>query len=315
LNDDRALLAVLLAGAAVLLLAAATALLIRELALRNLEQRVLSLTRGPAARSPANPLDWLGALVSWIGRTVLARTNLYSKRDVAALETMIVGSGFDAGRVLPILLGTKALLAIGFPIVVLGYARLAGFSGLHQFAALCAALPVGLIGPDWLIAMLRRRYLAALRRGMSDALDLLAICTEAGMGMENALEHVSAEIRHSNLPMAVALTKLLDEMRVLPERTDAFRNFAERSGMDGARRVATMLGQALQYGIPISQALRSVATDLRRERMVALEAKAARLPVLLVVPLILFIMPSLFIVLTGPAVLQLLDSLHTAIGR
>src|SRR5262249_43058143 len=148
-------------------------------------------------------------------------------------------------------------------------------------------------------------YLAALRRGVPDALDLLVVCTEAGMALESALEHVSSEIRHSNPVIAVALTKLLDEMRVLPDRREAFRNFAEWSGVEGARRVATMMGQALQYGTPLSQALRTVALDLRRERMIALEAKAARLPVLLVMPLTLFIMPSLFIVLVGPALLRL----------
>jgi len=102
-------------------------------------------------------------------------------------------------------------------------------------------------------------------------------------------------------------------MRVLPDRRDAFRNFADRSGVEGARRVATMLGQSMQYGTPISRALRTVVVDLRRERMVALEAKAVRLPVLLVLPLILFIMPSLFIVLVGPAMLHLMGSLHAAI--
>jgi tight adherence protein C len=102
-------------------------------------------------------------------------------------------------------------------------------------------------------------------------------------------------------------------MRVLPDRRDAFRYFADRSGVEGARRVATMLGQSMQYGTPISRALRTVVVDLRRERMVALEAKAVRLPVLLVLPLILFIMPSLFIVLVGPAMLHLMDSLHAAI--
>ena len=75
-----------------------------------------------------------------------------------------------------------------------------------------------------------------------------------------------------------------------------------------------MLGQSMQYGTPISQALRTVAVDLRRERMIALEAKAVRLPVLLVLPLILFIMPSLFVVLIGPAALHLMDSLHAAIA-
>ena len=158
--------------------------------------------------------------------------------------------------------------------------------------------------------LLRRRYMAALRRGIPDALDLLVVCSEAGMALESALEHVSVEIQHSNPPVAVALAKLLDELLVLPDRREAFRNFGDRTGIEGAKRLATMLGQAMQYGTPLSQVLRTIAVDLRRERINALETKAARLPVLLVMPLILFIMPSMFIVLAGPAMLQLATTLH-----
>jgi len=226
---------------------------------------------------------------------------------------MISGTGFNPRTVLPLVLGAKVVLAIGIPLVAFLSARFMGLPGGQQFLTLCIAIPLGLLGPDWVLTLLRRPYLAALRRCVPDALDLLVVCTEAGMALENALEHVGQEIRHSNPAISVALGKLLDEMRVLPDRRDAFRNFADRSGVEGARRVATMLGQSMQYGTPISQALRTVAVDLRRERMVALEAKAVRLPVLLVLPLILFIMPSLFIVLVGPAMLHLMDSLHAAI--
>jgi len=290
-------------------------LMLRDVASRNLEQRVLSLAGGGGeeAREATSLLGILRRLLRWIGETVRGRTKLYSERDLLVLEGMIAGSGFSPQNVLPIVLGVKALLSVGIPLAVVIYGRLAGFSGTQEFLALCIAIPAGLLGPDWGLTLLRRPYLAALRRGVPDALDLLVVCTEAGMGLENALEHVSHEIRHSNAAISVALIKLLDEMRVLPDRRDAFRNFAERSGVEGARRVATMLGQSMQYGTPLSQALRTVALDLRRERMIALEAKAARLPVLLVLPLILFIMPSLFIVLTGPAVLRLIDSLHAAV--
>ena len=172
------------------------------------------------------------------------------------------------------------------------------------------ALPVGLLGPDWILYFVRRPYVAALRRGLPDALDLLVVCTEAGMGLEAALEHVATEISRSNPAIGIAMSKLLDELRVLPDRREAFTNFGRRSGVDAFRRLATMLGQTLQYGTPLGQALRSVATDLRRERMTALEAKCARLPAMLVLPLILFIMPALFIVLAGSPMLRVLDSLR-----
>ncbi len=313
---DPTMLAGLFGALAILLAGVALIMLLRGLAARSLEQRVLSLAGGGRGEPlDTTPFGILRRALLWVGETVRARTRLYSEQDILALEGMIAGGGLNPHNVLPMVLGAKAVLAVGIPAAVILYAQLAGLTGSQQFAAICVAIPVGLLGPDWALTLLRRPYLAALRRGVPDALDLLVVCTEAGMGLESALEHVSEEIRHSNPAISVALTKLLDELRVLPDRRDAFRNFADRSGVEGARRLATMLGQAMQYGTPLSQALRTVAIDLRRDRMIALEAKAARLPVLLVLPLILFIMPSLFIVLAGPAVLRLMDTLHAALAR
>ncbi len=318
MNDPITILAVVFAAGAMMLAAGALVLTLRGLSARSLEQRVIAVSSGSAidqVRTDASGWGWLQRPLGWIGATVRGRTRFYSERDILALEGMISASGFSTHAVLPVVLGIKVVMAVGVPLAVILYGRLTGLTGTHQLLAVFISIPLGLMGPEWGLALLRRPYLSALRRGVPDALDLLVVCTEAGMGLESALEHVSQEIRHSNPAISVALSKLLDELRVLPDRRDAFRNFADRTGVDGARRVATMLGQSMQYGTPLSQALRTVALDLRRERMVALEAKAVRLPVLLVMPLILFIMPSLFIVLVGPAILHLADSLHTVIGH
>jgi tight adherence protein C len=318
LIDPITILAVVFAAGAMMLAAGALVLTLRGLSARSLEQRVIAVSSGSAidqVRTDTSGWGWLQRPLGWIGATVRGRTRFYSERDILALEGMISASGFSTHAVLPVVLGIKVVMAVGVPLAVILYGRLTGLTGTHQLLAVFISIPLGLMGPEWGLALLRRPYLSALRRGVPDALDLLVVCTEAGMGLESALEHVSQEIRHSNPAISVALSKLLDELRVLPDRRDAFRNFADRTGVDGARRVATMLGQSMQYGTPLSQALRTVALDLRRERMIALEAKAVRLPVLLVMPLILFIMPSLFIVLVGPAILHLADSLHTVIGH
>lgn len=318
MNDPITILAVVFAAGAMMLAAGALVLTLRGLSARSLEQRVIAVSSGSAidqVRTDTSGWGWLQRPLGWIGATVRGRTRFYSERDILALEGMISASGFSTHAVLPVVLGIKVVMAVGVPLAVILYGRLTGLTGTHQLLAVFISIPLGLMGPEWGLALLRRPYLSALRRGVPDALDLLVVCTEAGMGLESALEHVSQEIRHSNPAISVALSKLLDELRVLPDRRDAFRNFADRTGVDGARRVATMLGQSMQYGTPLSQALRTVALDLRRERMIALEAKAVRLPVLLVMPLILFIMPSLFIVLAGPAILHLMDSLHTAIAH
>jgi tight adherence protein C len=311
LIGDQALLTALLAAAAIMVAALALVMMLRGLAARTLEQRVATLGGLKHETEQAiAPISAVRRLLFWIGEMVRGRTRIYSERDILALEGMIAAAGFKPRGVLPVLLGVKVVLAVAIPATFVLYAEAADFTTSHTFLVGFLALPIGLLGPDWIITIMRRPYLAALRRGVPDALDLLVVCSEAGMGLESALEHVSYEISHSNPAMSLALSKLLNDMRVLPERRDAFRNFAERTGVEGARRVSSMLAQSIRYGTPLSQALRTVAIDLRRERMVALEAKAVRLPVLLTLPLILFVMPTLVIVLTGPAILRLMDTMR-----
>ena len=276
----------------------------------------MEATRGRLATDPLDeaPMAGAGRLLHWLGRTIRGYTKLYSERDILVLEGMIAGFGMSPPAVVPVILGVKAVLVFAIPAIGFAYVHLAGFSGTEQLVAVCLCIPLGILGPEWTLAWLRRRYMASLRRGIPDALDLLVVCSEAGMALESALEHVSREIRHSNPAVSVALAKLLDELMVLPDRREAFRNFGERTRIEGARRMATMLGQSMQYGTPLSQVLRTIAVDLRRDRILALETKAAKLPVLLVLPLILFIMPSMFIVLVGPATMKLTDTLH-AVNR
>jgi tight adherence protein C len=312
LKTDQVFLTALLGAAAMLLGGLAITMVLRGLAARTLERRVtaIALSRSTArADVDTSTLGSVRRLFYWVGDTIRGRTSFYSEKDLAALESMIASAGFQPRALLPVLLGIKVVAVVAVPMAAFLYGEAAGLTGQQTLLMSLFAIPFGMLGPDWIIGIARRPFLAALRRGVPDALDLLVVCSEAGMGLESALEHVSREMRHSNAAMSLALSRLLDDMRILPDRREAFRNFADGTGVQGARRVATMLSQSTKYGTPLSQALRSVANDLRRERMIALEAKAAKLPVMLTLPLIVFIMPSLFIVLIGPAVLRLGDTM------
>ncbi len=307
------LIGVLITLAALLVIAAAL-LLMREATASRLDQRINELIpgqAGTAAQAVPLPLGGFGRLLRQLGERLGGATRFYTEQDLGALESAITAAGMNAPRVLPMILGTKALLAVLIPLAAVTYGLLAGLPGATDFLLIAVSLPLGLLGPDWALYFVRRPYLAALRRGLPDALDLLVVCTEAGMGLESALAHVATEIAASNPAIAVALSTLLDELRVLPDRREAFANFGRRSGVEAIRRLATMLGQTLNYGTPLADALRAVSSDLRRERMTALEARCSRLPALLVLPLIIFIMPALFIVLAGSPVLRLLDSLRS----
>jgi tight adherence protein C len=305
-----------LIGATVLLVGLAALLLLQEAGTRDLEIRIATLVgEARPVRSAPGPLAWLLGLLRRIGQAIHDRTRLYSEQDLAALAAAIGGSGLDPRRILPLVLGTKVVVMVMVPIVVLSYALLTHRSfGLALLGAVISA-PFGMIGPEWALKLLRRPHAAALRRGAPDALDLLVVCTEAGMGLEAAIDQVAREMRTSNRPMAAALSTLVDELRILPDRRQAFTNFGNRSGVDGIRRMSSIISQALQFGTPLGQALRAVAGELRRERMTRLEAKAVRLPALLIFPLVAFILPSLFIALMGAPMLKLMDTLGGFSGK
>ena len=154
------------------------------------------------------------------------------------------------------------------------------------------------------LSVLRRRFNAAIRRGTPDTIDLLVVCSEAGMGLESALERVAGEMNRSNPAMARVLYGLLDDLRVLPTCREAFEKLGTTS--EGLRRFGTMISQSLQYGTPLSQALRSIATELRRESITKLEERAHKLGAKMTVPMVLFMLPAMFIIMGASPFLHLI---------
>ena len=287
----------------------AAVLLLKEARMRDLEQRAVTAAAGMPTSGRAPNLDGISSLLRWIGARMMRATLFYSGKDLAALETMVAASGYNPRRVLPVVVGGKAVLTLLIPALATTWTYIAGVTATTRIEVIAASVPLALLAPEWILSVIRRPYASALSRGAIDALDLLIVTSEAGMGLESSIERVAQELRHANRPMATALDGLLDELRVLPDRREAFNNFARRTGVDGLQRLATMLAQSQQYGTPLGQALRTVSADLRRERLIKLEERAAKLPAKLVLPLILFIMPCLIIILVGSSFLQLFDFL------
>jgi tight adherence protein C len=159
------------------------------------------------------------------------------------------------------------------------------------------------MGPRFILSVLRRRFNAAIRRGTPDTIDLLVVCSEAGMGLEGGLERVAEEMGRSNPAMAKVLYGLLDDLRILPNRRDAFEKLGSTS--DGLRRLGTMISQSLQYGTPLSQALRSIAEELRRDSIIKLEERAHKLSAKLILPMVLFMLPATFVIMGTSPVLHL----------
>lgn len=317
MSPDRLVLVFGLLAGVLLLVGLSAALLLAEARQRDLQQRVFNVSG--LTDAGASQTGGRGGTLTWLlqgfGAQVRRGTRFYSDKDLAELQGVITAAGLDPKRTLSMIVGAKVLLLVLLPGIMVFVAITLGFSSQHRLLAVGAGAVVGILAPEVVLKMLRRSYTEAVRRGIPDALDLLVVCSEAGMGLESALERVALDMQQSNRPMAVVLAGLLDDMRVRPDRREAFAAFGQRVGVPGLQRLATMLGQSLQYGTPLSQALRAVAAELRRESMSQLEEKAAKLPVKLVIPMILFIMPCLYVVLMGVAMLRLYDAFHLFMGN
>lgn len=178
-------------------------------------------------------------------------------------------------------------------------------------AGMKVAYSVGLAGlglylPNLYLSNMIQKRQVSIRRSWPDALDLTLICVESGMSIEAAFRKVAEEIGSSSIPLAEEMSLTCAELSFLQERRKAYENLAMRTGLESVKGVVTALIQAERYGTPLGQALRVLSQESRDARMAEAEKKAAALPPKLTVPMIVFFLPVLFIVIMGPAMIQLL---------
>jgi tight adherence protein C len=204
--------------------------------------------------------------------------------------------------VLPVVLGVIAVVLIYL------MNHWPAWGALRRYMTLAGVLIGSYKAPDiWLKNKVTKRS-KAIQKGLPDALDLLVICAEAGLTVDAAFGRVSRELgkAYPELGDEFGLTAI--ELGFLNERRQAFENLATRVALDAVRGVVTTMIQTEKYGTPLASALRVLSAEFRHERMMRAEEKAARLPAIMTVPLILFILPTLFVVIMGPAACSIHDN-------
>lgn len=214
-----------------------------------------------------------------------------------------------ARMLLPIILG-----GIGFMVIyVIDY--FPDWGSAKRVGAFGALLFAGYKGPEIFLKNKASKRTDAIRKGLPDALDLLVICAEAGLTVDAAFNRVAKELgrAYPELGDEFALTAI--ELSFLTERKMAFDNLAYRVDLESVRGVVTTMVQTERYGTPLASALRVLSAEFRNERMMRAEEKAARLPAIMTVPLILFILPVLFIVILGPAACSISDAFAAKPGQ
>lgn len=175
------------------------------------------------------------------------------------------------------------------------------WSAFKKFGVFAACLLGGYKAPDIYVQNMITKRSDAIRKGVPDALDLLVICAEAGLTVDAAFSRVARELGNAYPELGEEFHLTSIELSFLTERRMAFENLAQRVKLDQLKGVVTTMIQTEKYGTPLASALRVLSAEFRHERMMRAEEKAARLPAIMTVPLILFILPTLFVVILGPA--------------
>ncbi|HTF65903.1 MAG TPA: type II secretion system F family protein [Edaphobacter sp.] len=229
-----------------------------------------------------------------------------SQSELSVVQRRLVRAGYRNDTTMTFFYGAKILVPLC--LCLIAFATPLSQGGLFVYAL---AVGLGFLAPDfWLGRKIATRQ-AKIRRGLPDVLDLMVICIEAGQSLDQATVRTAEELRAAHPAISDELGVVVLEQRAGRARTDAWRQFAERTAVDTVRNLVSVLVQSEKFGTSIAKTLRVHADTLRTQRRQKVEEQAAKTSVKLVFPLVLFIFPSLFVVTLGPACIVITESFKT----
>lgn len=271
-----------------------------ELEITGRLSRLLNVT------APVRESEFKGKQKERVLETLASVGKLISSKPASSKsQLMLARAGFRNPRAIQAIMGFRVLLPLVLAAIVV-------FSGLYRWNpvfVLAAAAIAGYMLPEmWFLGRIRARQ-HRLRQAVPDGLDLLVICVEAGLGLDQALLRVSQELQITHPEFSDELQIVTAEMRLGKTRTDALRELARRTGLDDIKALVAMLVQTERFGTSIAQSLRVHSDDLRMKRRQRAEELAAKISVKMVPVLVFFIFPALMIVSLGPAIITIMRQL------
>lgn len=274
------------------------------IASRRNELKSKLLTNNPRSNRRAESLGFM--------RRVVNLLRLMQDQQVSKLRDRLAQAGYRSQDAIVIFVFFKAVMPVAFGVIsfiIFYIIKIGDFQPVTNLLSICGACFIGFLAPDLYVSNTTTKRQHQLAKALPDGLDLLVICAESGLSLDVGLERVSREIGNASPELAEELQLTSVELGFLPERRHALLNLNRRTNLSAIRGVVNTLVQTEKYGTPLSQSLRVLANEFRDQRMLRAEEKAARLPATLTVPMIVFILPVLFIVLIGPAVISIMDNM------
>ncbi|WP_010185456.1 type II secretion system F family protein [Sphingomonas sp. PAMC 26605] len=245
-------------------------------------------------------------------KALLSNLKVLQDSQVKAAQVKLMQAGIRSKEYAVAVIFGRLMLPLTWGVfgvyVVYGTTMFADWTPWKAYGLVAANFVLSYKAPDLYLNNIIAKRSLAIQKGLPDALDLLVICAEAGLTVDAAFGRVARELGRAYPELGDEFTLTAIELGFLSERRQAFENLAQRVKLDAVKGVVTTMIQTEKYGTPLASALRVLSGEFRNERMMRAEEKAARLPAIMTIPLILFILPTLFVVILGPAACSISDA-------
>ncbi|MBI1897667.1 MAG: type II secretion system F family protein [Acidobacteria bacterium] len=267
-------------------------------------ERVAGTSMQHREAAPVHPSLAFREMLQRLGNIIPA-----SPKDASVMQRRLIRAGIRNQKALKILYGSKLVLGILCPLLMTFAVSSSSADPSNKVMAVLFAAVLGFFGPNEYIKIRSRRRQKEVRRGLPNALDLMVVCVESGLGLDQAILQVSKELEHAHPEISEEFALVNLELKAGKRRTEALRNLAERTSVDDLKKLVAVLIQADRFGTGIAQSLRGHADYMRVQARQTAEEKAAKLGVKLVFPIFFFILPTLFVVTVGPVVVKIIREL------
>ncbi|MBM3724775.1 MAG: type II secretion system F family protein [Acidobacteria bacterium] len=238
-----------------------------------------------------------------------------SPKDMSVMQKRLTRAGFRGPNALKVLYGAKLLFGVLVPLVMTALVFQSSADTANKVLAVLAAVAAGFFGPNEYVKIVTQRRQKGIQRGLPNALDLMVVCVESGLGLDQAMIQVSKELETANPEIAEEFHIANLELKAGKRRSEALRNLTERTGAEELKKLVAVLIQADRFGTGVAASLRSHADYMRVQARQAAEEKAAKLGVKLVFPIFFCILPSLFVVTVGPVAVRIVRDLLPMMNR
>jgi len=232
-----------------------------------------------------------------------------SPKDVTVMQRRLIRAGIRKESALKVLYGAKAVLGVTLPLIALAVVAGSETDPGNKFVVVLLAAAIGFFGPNEYVRRKAAGRQKEIARGLPNALDLLVVCVESGLGLDQAILQVSKELEHAHPEISEEFGLVNLELKAGKRRVEALRNLAERTGVDDLKKLVAVLIQADRFGTGVAQSLRAHSDFMRVQARQVAEEKAAKLGVKLIFPIFFCILPSLFVVTVGPVAMKIIREL------